>query len=137
MDEYDRRQAEREKRNAATVAELSAVCAQHGARAYYLPAEGVLVVVDTGRARVECRWSFSARSWRTEVQSPTGGTHVADHADVARAMAQASALLADGAFDTALAIVLSRTSDDSARAILAARQRREAAQQSYVSRHGG
>lgn len=136
-DEYDRRQAEREKRNAAQVAEFDAVCRQHGARACLVPAECIMVVLDDGGARVEWTWGFSARRARTEVTGPNGSTHVADHRDVARALARAAAMLSDPAFDTALHIALTRTSDQSARALLSAQQRREASQQSYVSEHGG
>ncbi len=137
MDSYERQQAERAERNAAMVAELDAVCRQHGARACLVPAEAIMVVLDDGDVRVEWSWGFGARGARVNVVGRNGATHVVDHRTVARALAKMSALLADDAFEAALAIALTRTSERSARALLQAQQRRAAAQQSYVSEHGG
>lgn len=135
MDEYERREVERERRNAAVVVELDTVCRQHGARAVYAPSHGVFVLVEDG-VRVEWLWSLDARAACVEVQSTTGGTHPNVHpAELARGLARMAHVLTDPAFDTALALALSRTSADSARALMAQQQRRTLMQQG-VRYHG-
>lgn len=126
MDSYDRMQAERAKRNEAVVAELSAVCRQHEARVQYVPDRGIFVAVEDG-VRVEWLWTLSARAARTEVTAiGSGGTHPdVLPADTARGFARMSRVLADPAFQDALAIALTRTSQDSARALLRLRQQQE------------
>jgi hypothetical protein len=119
---------ENARRAAAIVAELSAVCAQHGARAYYVPGDGIWVVVER-LVVVEWRWSLVSRAAKVEVKGiGNHSTHPAvSPVEIAEGLTRMSAILADPAFADALAIALTRVSGDSARALLRYRQAERAA----------
>ncbi len=127
MDSYDQMQQDRARRNAAVVAELSAVCRLHGATASYEPTHGIYVVVSEG-VRIEWQWSLTARAAHIDItEIGSRGTHPKlAPADQAPGFARLAGLLADPAFEIALAIALTRTSADSARALTLYQQRRAA-----------
>ena len=137
-DPIDRAERDRERRNAATVAELSAVCRLFKASAFYVPLSGIFVIVSHLGVKVEWHWSHTARAASVKVRGEGDSTHPAVAPGVmALTLTRTAVLLDSEEFNAALAITLTRTHADSARALAEYRAQLAAAEESHVSEHGG
>lgn len=113
-------EAERQKRRAETVRELSAVCSGYGARCAYDPAIGI-EITDGRFGASPIRWRWPLVSHRCEVIVPPC-EYPGPQADALRWLAE---MVGSTAFGSALGIALTRMGDAMARAIAEATETRE------------